>query len=135
MKKLQKDYFHDHIGEYQSIFTVPCLVAKPLERGVAKGDLDMIQSSVLFRCKLLRHFAHYILVPNTTRSPSASLQIKGLATKYITVKWPIEHLSDRMPVHNRVSHQGRLRRNGAAFTSIDPGSHSVTFNMAENIVS
>ena len=98
MKKLQKDYFHDHIGIYQSIFTVPCLVAKPLERGVAKGDLDMIQSSVLFRCKLLRHFAHYILVPNTTRSPSASLQIKGLATKYTTVKWPRKGSSNGSPI-------------------------------------
>ena len=46
-----------------------CLVPKPLNRSVAKGDL-------LFKCELLCNYAH-------------SLQIKGLATKYTTVKWPI----------------------------------------------
>ena len=33
-----------------------------------------------------------ILVSITTRSPSALLQIKGLATKYTSVKWPIREL-------------------------------------------
>ena len=68
-------------------FTVVCLVAKPLNRNEAKGDLVMIQTLLLFKCKLLCYHANQIQV--TTRSPSASLQIKGLATKYITVKWPI----------------------------------------------
>ena len=70
-------------------FTVVCLVAKPLNRNEAKGDLVMIQTLLLFKCKLLCYHANKILVSNTTRSPSASLQNKGLATKYITVKWPI----------------------------------------------
>ena len=30
-----------------------------------------------------------MLVSITTRSPSVSLQIKGLASKYTTVKWPV----------------------------------------------
>ena len=71
-------------------FTVVCLVAKPLNRSKAKGDLVMIQTLLLFKCKLLCYHANWILVSITTRSPSASLQIKGLATKYTTVKWPIE---------------------------------------------
>ena len=70
-------------------FTVVCLVAKPLNRNEAKGDLVMIQTLLLFKCKLLCYHANWILVSITTRSPSASLQIKGLATKYTTVKWPI----------------------------------------------
>ena len=70
-------------------FTVLCLVAKPLNRSEAKGDLVMIQTLLLFKCKLLCYHANEILVSVTTRSPSASLQIKGLATKCTTVKWPI----------------------------------------------
>ena len=70
-------------------FTVVCLVAKPLNRNEAKGDLVMIQALLLFKCKLLCYQANWILVSIPTRSPSASLQIKGLATKYTTVKWPI----------------------------------------------
>ena len=35
-------------------------------------------------------------------SPSASLQIKGLATKYTTVKWPITtHTLDALPLSYR----------------------------------
>ena len=34
-------------------FTVVCLVAKPLNRSEAKGDLVMIQTLLLFKCKLL----------------------------------------------------------------------------------
>ena len=46
----------------------------------------MIQTLLLFKCKLLCYHANLILVSITTRSPSASLQVKGLATKYTTVK-------------------------------------------------
>ena len=63
-------------------FTVACVVAKPLNRSEAKVDLVMIQTSLL---------TYYILVSITTRSSSASLQIKGLATKYTTVRWLIPH--------------------------------------------
>ena len=70
-------------------FTVVCLVAKPLNRNEAKGDLVMIQTLLLFKCKLLCNYTNKILVSVTTWSTSASLQIKGLATKYTTVKWPI----------------------------------------------
>ena len=73
-------------------FTVVCLVAKPLNRNEAKGDLVMIQTLLLFKCKLLCYHANKIQVSIITRSPSASLQIKGLATKYITVKWPIANI-------------------------------------------
>ena len=69
--------------------TVVCLVAKPLNRNEAKGDLVMIQTLLLFKCKLLCNYTNKILVSVTTWSTSASLQIKGLATKYTTVKWPI----------------------------------------------
>ena len=77
-------------------FTVACLVAKPLNRSEAKGDLAMIQTLLLFKCKLLCYNTNKILVSITTRSPSASLQIKSLATKYTTVKWLIKshYLSD-----------------------------------------
>ena len=71
-------------------FIVVCLVAKPLDRNEAKGDLVMMQTLLLFKCKLLCYHANWILVSITTRSPSASLQIKGLATKHTTVKWPIQ---------------------------------------------
>ena len=70
-------------------FTVACLVAKPLNRSEVKGDLVMIQMLLLFKCKLLCYHANQILVSITTWSPSASLQIQGLATQYTTVKWPI----------------------------------------------
>ena len=70
-------------------FTVACLVAKPLNRSKAKDDLAMIQTLLLFKYKLLCYHAKQILVPITTWSPSASLQIKDLATKYITVEWPV----------------------------------------------
>ena len=60
------------------------LVAKPLNRKEAKGNLVMIQTLLLFKCKLLCYHANWILVSITTRSPSASLQIKGLAAKYTT---------------------------------------------------
>ena len=71
-------------------FTVVCLVAKPLNRNEAKGDFVMIQALLLFKCKSLCYHANWILVSIPTRSPSASLQIKGLATKYTTVKWPLD---------------------------------------------
>ena len=58
-------------------------------RNEAKVDLIMIQTLLPFNCKLLCYHANEIPVSLTTRSPSASLQIKGLATKYTTVKWPI----------------------------------------------
>ena len=74
-------------------FTVICLVAKPLNRSEALGDLVLIQTLLLFKCKLLCYHINKILVSITTRSPSASLQIKGLATKFTTVKWPIDYSS------------------------------------------
>ena len=61
-------------------FTVVCLVAKPLNRSEAKVDLVIIQTLLLFKCKLLCYHANQILFSITTRSPSSSLQIKGLAT-------------------------------------------------------
>ena len=73
-------------------FTVACLVVKPLIRSVAKGDLVIIQTLLFFKCKSLCYHANYILVLITTRSSSASLQIKGLATKYTTIKWSIGQL-------------------------------------------
>ena len=59
-----------------------CLVAKSLNRSDAKGDHVLLQTLLLFRCKLLHYHARllYILVSITTRSSSASLQIKGSAT-------------------------------------------------------
>ena len=66
-------------------FSVVCLVAKPLNRSKAKVDLVMTQTLLLFKCKLLCYHANKILVSITTWSPSASLQIESLATKYTTV--------------------------------------------------
>ena len=71
-------------------FTVVCLVAKPLNRREAKVDLVMIQTLLLLKCTLLSYLASKILVSITTMSPLASLQIKDLATKYTTVKRPID---------------------------------------------
>ena len=87
-----KQSFNSCLEIYSLIvhFTVVCLVAKPLNRNEGKGDLVMIQTLLLFKCKLLCYHANWILVSITTRSPSASLQIKGLATKYTTVKWPVK---------------------------------------------
>ena len=39
-------------------FTVTFLVAKPLNTSEAKGDLVMIQTLLLFRCKLLSYHAN-----------------------------------------------------------------------------
>ena len=39
-------------------FKVVCLVAKPLNRNEAKGDLVMIQTLLLFKCKLLCYHAN-----------------------------------------------------------------------------
>ena len=66
-------------------FTVVCLVAKPLNRSEANVDFVMIQTLLLFKCKLLCYHTNLILVSMTTRSPPASLQIKGLAPKYTAV--------------------------------------------------
>ena len=68
-----------------SHFAVVCLLAKPLNRSQANGDFVMIQKLRLFKCKFLNCYAISI----TTRSPLASFQIKGLATKNTTVKWPV----------------------------------------------
>ena len=38
-------------------FKVVCLIAKPLNRNEAKGDLGMIQTFLLFKCKLLCYHA------------------------------------------------------------------------------
>ena len=39
-------------------FTIVHLVAKPLNRSEAKGDLVMIQTLLLFKCKLLCYHAN-----------------------------------------------------------------------------
>ena len=39
-------------------FKVVCLIAKPLNRNEAKGDLVMIQTLLLFKCKLLCYHAN-----------------------------------------------------------------------------
>lgn len=43
-----------------------------------------------FKQKWLCYHAYYILVSIIIRSPSTLLWIKGLATKYKTVEWPIK---------------------------------------------
>ena len=48
-------------------FTVVCLVAKPLNRSEAKVDLVVIQTLLLFKCKLLCHHFNWILVSITAR--------------------------------------------------------------------
>ena len=71
-------------------FTVMCLVAKPLNRSEAEDDLVMIKKTMLLlKCKWLCYHANLILVFITTWSTSAWPQIKGLAIKYTTVKWPM----------------------------------------------
>ena len=64
-----------------------CLVAKPLNR--SEAEVDLVLQIICYR-------ANWILVSITTRSSSASVQIKGLETKYTTVKWPIAV----GPIHN-----------------------------------
>ena len=51
----------------------------------------MIQTLLLFKFKLLCYHVNQILVSITTRSSSASLQMKGSAAKYTTVRWLIHH--------------------------------------------
>ena len=67
-----------------------CLVAKPLNRSKTEVDLVRIQMLLLFKCKLL------CLVSISIWSPSASLHVIGLATKYTTAKWPIVTIHDWM---------------------------------------
>ena len=72
-------------------FTFVSFVAKPLNRIEAKGDLVIIQTLLLSKCKR-------IPVSIKTKSPTASLRIKGLATKPTTIKWPIIVVRlDRVP--------------------------------------
>ena len=59
----------------------PFYSCMPLNGNVAKDDLVMIQTLLLFKYKLLCYHVNQILIPITTRSHSASLQIIGLATK------------------------------------------------------
>ena len=61
MWKNKKDEFSNHINlAYNSpFFTVVCLIAKPLNKSVAKGDLVMTQIlQLLFKCKLLCCYDH-----------------------------------------------------------------------------
>lgn len=69
-------------------FTVVCLVARPLNRSEAEDDLVMIETLLL--SKVLCFHAKQNLDSITTWSSSASLQIKGWATKSTAVKWLIE---------------------------------------------
>ena len=47
------------LTQYQIVhFTVVSLVAKPSNRSEAKGDLVMIQTLLLFKCKLLCYHAN-----------------------------------------------------------------------------
>ena len=39
-------------------FIIVCLVAKPLDRNEAKGDLVMMQTLLLFKCKLFCYRAN-----------------------------------------------------------------------------
>ena len=82
--------------DMKTIGIPPCTGTSGQPQSKAKVDLVMIQTLLLFKCKLLCYHANKILVSITTWSPSASLQIKSLATKYTTVKWLIKshHLSD-----------------------------------------
>ena len=80
--------FKDSMRVYGIVhFTVACLLTKPFKKSEAKGDLVMIQTLLLFKCKLLCYYANLALVSITTRSPSASFQTRTWL--YITVKWPI----------------------------------------------
>ena len=62
------------------------VLAKPLNRSEAKGDLVMIQTLLLFKFKLLCYHARYWSLGLRLGSPSASLQTKGWTTKCTTSK-------------------------------------------------
>ena len=77
-------------------FTLLCLVTWPLSGSEAGGDLVLIQTL------LLSHVNHVVLMLTSlhlhmksrrvcikTRSPRASLPLKGQVTRHTTVKWPI----------------------------------------------
>ena len=63
--------------------TVVCLVAKPLNRSEAEVDLAMTEFAA-FQVQIT-----LLSVLASTIARSASLQIKGLAITFTTVKWPI----------------------------------------------
>ena len=58
------------------------LLAKPMNRSEAKGDLVVTQTLLLFKCKLFCYHARYWSqgLELGLGSPSASLQTKGWAT-------------------------------------------------------
>ena len=62
------------------------LLAKPMNRSEAKGDLVMIRTLLLFKFKLLCYHARYWSQGLGLGSPSASLQTKGWTTKCTTSK-------------------------------------------------
>ena len=56
--KFQVERFSGYVCFLIVHFTVVCLVAKPLNRNEAKGDLVLIQTLLLFKCKLLFYHAN-----------------------------------------------------------------------------
>ena len=68
-------------------------------RSQARGDLVLIQTSLLFICRSYCSYANYMHlhmksseVCIKTRSTPASLPIRDQVTKHTTVKWPIQQL-------------------------------------------
>ena len=77
-------------------FIVVCFVTWPLSGSEAGGDLVLIQTLLLFTCRSCCSHAnpfaftyekHEVCIK--TRSPPASLPLKGQVPKHTTVKWTI----------------------------------------------
>ena len=77
-------------------FTVVCPVTWSLNGSEARGELVLIQTSLLLLCKSSCSNANQVYLHDKcrevcikARSPLASLQFKGQVSQHTTVKWPI----------------------------------------------
>ena len=94
-----------------------CFVTWPLSGSEAGGDLVLIQTLLLFKCRsccsdanlfALTYEKHEVCIK--TRSLPASLPLKGQVPKHTTVKWTILELGlpEETEMHGTVRH-GRMK--------------------------
>ena len=84
----------DHLGYSVDHFTVFCLVTWPLNDSEVRGDLTLILPALSRKCTKLALEQHDLHNKSSevfmkTRSPPASVPIKGQVTEQRTVKWSI----------------------------------------------
>ena len=89
----------DWSSQLIDLFTVECLVTRPLNESEVGSDLVMIETSLLLLCKFILISMRTASLTQKkqggfyqTRSPPASLSFRGQATKLTTVNWSIDNL-------------------------------------------